>query len=117
LLLRQEVVAGAGLIWRCEAPFLAGIAPQRAGRDVGEQEWLTMWNHLARIMRAAVDRGGTEVTTRPGDRPSRRGGVPRDEAFYLFRRAGDPCRVCGTTIESAAMGGRDVWWCPTCQPR
>jgi formamidopyrimidine-DNA glycosylase len=116
LLLQQAVVAGAGLIWRCEAPFLAGIAPQRPGRDVAEREWLTLWDHLARIMRAAVDRGGSEVTTGPDDRPSRRGGVPREEAFYLFRRAGEACRVCGTMIQSEAMNGRAVWWCPTCQP-
>ena len=116
LLLRQDVVAGAGLIWRCEAPFLAGIAPQRPGRDVGEREWRTLWDHLARIMAAAVERGGTEVTTEPADRP---GGIrrpTRDSAFYLFRRTGEPCRVCGTPISAEPMAGRMVWWCLSCQP-
>jgi len=93
LLLRQDVVAGAGLIWRCEAPFHAGIAPQRPGRGVGEQEWGTLWDHLRRIM-AAV----------------------RHDDFYLFRRGGEPCRVCSTTIRAEPMAGRPVWWCPTCQP-
>ena len=96
LLLRQDVLAGAGLIWRCEAPFLAHVAPQRPGREVDEQEWLAMWDHLVRIMNAAVERA---------------------HPFYLFRRTEEPCRVCGTAIRSAAMGGRSVWWCPTCQPR
>lgn len=117
LILRQDVVAGPGLIWRCEAPFLAGIAPQRKGRDMSEQEWSALWGHLAGIMSAAVGRGGTEVTTVPSDRPpGARRRVPRDERFYLFRRGGQPCRVCGTTIRSEPMGGRAVWWCPTCQP-
>jgi formamidopyrimidine-DNA glycosylase len=110
LLLRQDVVAGAGLIWRCEAPFLASIAPQRPGSAVSEREWSTLWDHLARIMAAAVDRGGTEVTTGP---PTGRPTSP----FYLFRRRGQPCLVCGTPIRGEPMGGRTVWWCPTCQPR
>jgi formamidopyrimidine-DNA glycosylase len=109
LLLRQEVVAGAGLIWRCEAPFLASVAPQRPGRAVGEQEWTTLWHHLGRIMAAAVERGGTEVTTGP---TTARATSP----FYLFRREGRPCLVCGTAIRAEPMGGRAVWWCPACQP-
>jgi formamidopyrimidine-DNA glycosylase len=115
LLLRQDVVAGAGLIWRCEAPFLAGISPHRPGRDVDEQQWSSLWQHLARIMTAAVERGGAEVTTEPGERPP---GVPARpaSAFYLFRRTGLPCLVCGTPIRAEPMGGRAVWWCPTCQP-
>jgi formamidopyrimidine-DNA glycosylase len=109
LLLRQDVVAGAGLIWRCEAPFLASVAPQRPGRAVSEPEWSTLWHHLARIMAAAVERGGTEVTTGP---TTGRATSP----FYLFRRGGQPCLVCGTPIRAEPMGGRTVWWCPACQP-
>jgi endonuclease-8 len=36
LLLDQSVLAGAGLIWRCEAPFLAGISPHRPGRSLSD---------------------------------------------------------------------------------
>ena len=93
LLLRQDVVAGAGLIWRSEAPFLAGVAPQRPGRAVDDREWDALWQHLRTIMTAA-----------------------RHEDFFLFRRGGEPCRVCSTTIRAAPMAGRTVWWCPTCQP-
>ena len=116
LLLRQDVVSGAGLIWRCEAPFLAGVAPQRPGRDVDEHEWSALWDHLVAMMGAAVEAGGAEVSTRPGDRPTGPGRVRREHAFYLFRRGGEPCRVCGTPIRGEPMGGRTVWWCPTCQP-
>ena len=97
LLLDQSVVAGAGLIWRCEAPFLAAVSPHRPGRELGEQEWATLWRELRRIMRAAVDH--------------------RPEEFSLFRRGGEPCLRCGTPIEVARLGGRPVWWCPRDQPR
>ena len=60
LLLRQDVVSGAGLIWRAEAPFLAGIAPQRPGRDVDDDEW-------AGLGPPALDHEGGRRARRGGD--------------------------------------------------
>ncbi|MBL3747600.1 Fpg/Nei family DNA glycosylase, partial [Mycobacteroides abscessus subsp. massiliense] len=33
------------------------------------------------------------------------------------RRAGAPCRVCGTPILTAEMDARNLFWCPSCQIR
>lgn len=111
LLLDQKVVAGAGLIWRCEAPFLAGISPFRPGHAVSAAEWCGLWAELVRIMRAAVDHsadhGPTDGHTSEGPSVS----------FAVFRRAGQPCVRCGTPVESAPLAGRPVWWCPHHQPR
>ena len=96
LLLDQSVVAGAGLIWRCEAPFLAGISPHRPGHSLGDVDWTRLWHELRRIMRAAVDDG--------------------TPSFHVFRRGGEPCQQCGTTVETAVLRGRKVWWCPRHQP-
>ena len=41
-----------------------------------------------------------------------RQGRPRT---YVYRRAGEPCRVCGTPIRTEVMEGRNLFWCPTCQ--
>ena len=117
LLLDQGVTAGAGLIWRAEVPFLAGVDPHRPGVDVTEDEFTTMWSEMRRVMKDAVERGGKEITTDPEDRPATDGHVSRDDAFYVFRRDGEGCLRCGTPIEVAEMGTRKVWWCPTCQPR
>ncbi|GHE09699.1 Fpg/Nei family DNA glycosylase [Klenkia taihuensis] len=117
LLLDQAVTAGAGLIWRAEVPFLAGVDPHRPGVDVTEDEFSTMWSEMRRVMKDAVERGGKEITTDPADRPGTDGHVSRDDAFYVFRREGEPCLRCGTAVEVAEMGNRKVWWCPSCQPR
>ena len=37
------------------------------------------------------------------------------EMVDVYRRAGDPCRVCGTTIRTLELEGRNVFWCPVCQ--
>jgi endonuclease-8 len=36
---------------------------------------------------------------------------------YVYRRAGQPCLVCGTEIRRADLAGRNSYWCPTCQRR
>jgi endonuclease-8 len=34
---------------------------------------------------------------------------------YVYRRAGQPCLVCGTEVRTAGLVGRNLFWCPTCQ--
>ena len=65
-------------------------------------------------MRAGV-RLGRIVTTRPEDRSRRRGAARREDAHYVYRRTGLPCRVCGTEVRTEVMVGRNLYWCPTCQ--
>ena len=55
------------------------------------------------------------VTTRPEDRTRRSGTVQRDDAHYVYRRTGLPCRVCGTEVRTEVMVGRNLYWCPVCQ--
>lgn len=117
LLMRQDLVAGIGNIYRAEVLFRAGIDPHRPGRDVTEAEWRALWADLRALMQDGVSRGRI-VTTRPEHRASgRRGGaVKRGEAGYVAHRAGQPCRVCGTPVRAEAMGGRTLYWCEACQP-
>jgi formamidopyrimidine-DNA glycosylase len=36
-------------------------------------------------------------------------------AAWVYRRTGEPCRVCGTPIRRDKLGGRSSHWCPSCQ--
>ena len=47
--------------------------------------------------------------------PRRSGAVRRDDAHYVYRRTGLPCRICGTEVRTQEMVGRNRYWCPTCQ--
>ncbi len=43
-------------------------------------------------------------------------GAPRSAyRFWVYGRAGEPCRVCGRQVMAAAVGGRNCFWCPSCQ--
>jgi formamidopyrimidine-DNA glycosylase len=114
LLMDQSVLAGVGNVYRAELLFRHGVSPFRPGRAVDAGLWARMWTDLVTLMRAGV-RMGRIVTTRPEDRSRRRGAVQRDDAFYVYRRTGLPCRICGTEIRTEVMAGRNLYWCPVCQ--
>ena len=119
LLLDQSVVAGTGLIFVTEVLFRAGLAPTMPGRDLPETVWEQIWSDLCELMRAAVERGRID-TVRPAHLPEAMGRPPRVDRHggevYVYRRAGQPCHVCGTTIHRTDLAGRHCYWCPTCQP-
>ena len=114
LLMDQTVLAGVGNVYRAELLFRHGVSPFRPGRGVDEALWTHMWADLTALMRAGV-RLGRIVTTRPEDRDRRRGVAAREDAHYVYRRTGQPCRVCGTDVRTEVMVGRNLYWCPNCQ--
>lgn len=59
-------------------------------------------------------RSGRIVTTLPADR-ARAGRVTREDAHYVYRRTGLPCRVCTTPVGATVLAGRNLFWCPSCQ--
>ena len=60
-------------------------------------------------------RRGRIITLRPEDDHGMPSYAPRRPRTYVYRRAGDPCRICGTTIRTEVMEGRNLFWCPSCQ--
>ncbi len=114
LLMDQAVLAGVGNVYRAEILFLHRIDPHRPGSLVTREQWDLLWSDLMKLMRAGV-RSGRIITTQPQDRSRRSGTVLREDANYVYRRHGLPCRVCGTTILMEEFGGRRLYWCPVCQ--
>ncbi|CAN5567479.1 Fpg/Nei family DNA glycosylase [soil metagenome] len=114
LLMDQSVVAGIGNVYRAEILFRHRLSPYLTGREVDEHAWTPLWADLVELMRAG-SRSGRILTTEPDHRERPTGRVRRTDAHYVYRRAGLPCRVCGTPIETATMSARNLFWCPTCQ--
>jgi endonuclease-8 len=114
LLMDQTVIAGVGNVYRNELLFRHGIDPYRAGRAIGEAEFDAAWTDLVDLMKIGLRRGKIIVVRPEHDHgaPSYSPGRPRT---YVYRRAGEPCRVCGTTVRAAELEGRNVFWCQTCQ--
>lgn len=117
LLMRQDVVAGIGNIYRAELLFRAKIDPHRPGRELTRKQWDALWRDTRLLLRDGVA-SGTITTTRPKDRPPGIkvvGRMRRDARTYVAHRAGEPCRLCGNPVQMEDMGGRKLYWCPVCQ--
>jgi endonuclease-8 len=114
LLMDQTILAGVGNVYRSELLYRHHIDPFRPGTDISADEFDAMWTDLVALMKVGVRRGKIVVVRPADDRgaPSYRPGRPRT---YVYRRAGDACRVCGTTVRTAELEARNVFWCPTCQ--
>jgi endonuclease VIII len=97
-LLDQRLVAGIGNMWLAECLWQARVSPWRRLDEVSDEELVAALGWVRDAMRASV-----------------RGVRPRRTAY---RRAGRPCRRCGTPIESRGLGeaNRRAYWCPGCQP-
>jgi endonuclease VIII len=116
LLMDQKVVAGIGNVYRAELLFRHRIDPFLPGQLLQESAWAGMWVDLVTLMSSGV-RTGRIVTLRVEDRPRARGVLTREESVYVYRRAGLPCRLCGTEIRTEVIAGRNLFWCPSCQAR
>lgn len=119
LLLDQQVLAGVGNVYRAEVLFRQGIDPYRPGRELSRAEWDALWDDLVALLREGV-RVGRIDTVRPRHTPRAMGRPPRVDGHggevYVYRRAGRACHVCGGAVRSARLAGRNLFWCPTCQP-
>ncbi|WIY02186.1 zinc finger domain-containing protein [Amycolatopsis mongoliensis] len=119
LLMDQAVLAGVGNVYRAEVLFRHGVAPLTPGRSLDRALWDDMWADLVTLMRDGV-RVGRIDTVRPEHLPEAMGRAARVDRHggevYVYRRAGQPCLVCGTPVANSELVGRNLYWCPTCQP-
>ncbi|MGV9859561.1 Fpg/Nei family DNA glycosylase [Gordonia sp. NPDC003425] len=114
LLMDQKVIAGVGNVYRAEVLFRAGIDPMRPGRTIARDEFDAIWCDLVELMRVGVRRGRIHVV-RPEDDHGPGSYAPNRPRTYVYRRAGEPCRICGTPVAVADLEGRNLYWCPVCQ--
>ena len=105
LLMRQDIIAGIGNIFRAELLFRARMEPHRPGSSLAYGAVRALWDDFAALLPPCVD-AGRIVTTR-----AEHGSDP----VYVSHRAGKPCLVCGEAVRSEDMGGRVLYWCATCQ--
>lgn len=114
LLMDQAVVAGVGNVYRAEILYRHRVDPYLPGRLLDESRWHPLWGDLVTLMRAGL-RSGRIVTTEPADRQRRSGRAQHEDAHYVYRRAGLPCRICGTAVQMQQLAARTLYWCPLCQ--
>jgi len=99
LLMDQSVISGIGNVFRAELLFRSRQNPFTPGREVREEVVRELWRDWVRLLRIAFETGRM---------------ITMDEGteHWVYKRAGEPCRVCGTAIAMEEIGGRKLYWCP-----
>jgi endonuclease-8 len=120
LLMDQSVLAGVGNVYRAEVLYRHRMHPLRPGNTLRQGQFRAMWDDLVGLMAEGV-RTGRIDTVRPEHTPEAMGRPPRVDdhggEVYVYRRHGQPCHVCGATVRTEVLLGRNLFWCPRCQPR
>lgn len=118
VLLRQDVLAGVGNVFKSEACFVTGVHPWCTVLWLREDEARALIAAAQRLIASNVleDSGDTLVTY--GGRRRRTTHESRPgSSLWVYGRAGEPCRRCGETIRRRIQGpdARVTFWCPSCQ--
>jgi len=111
-LLDQTVLAGVGNIYADESLWGAKIHPAMLVRSLSARHFHNLYDELTYVLRLAIEKGGStdkNYVNAEGKRGS-----------YLsfarvFRREGQACPRCGTTIIKTRVAGRGTHLCPHCQ--
>lgn len=97
-LLTQSLLAGLGNIFKSEVCFAARVHPFRTVGTLSIEELSSLVANARKLLNASAVTGRLQPA--------------------VYRRNGEPCRICGTAILSRKQGldARTTFWCPECQP-
>ncbi len=112
-LLDQTVVAGVGNIYADEALWGAKIHPTCLVKNLSSTQLELLFAELQFVLRLSIEKGGS--TDRNYVNAEGKRGSYIDFA-RVFRREGQACPRCGSTIIKTRVAGRGTHTCPVCQP-
>lgn len=112
ILLDQTIIAGLGNIYADEVLFASKIHPLTKGCDITLNDCENLKESSKKIIEQAIKCGGTTIRSYT----SSLGVTGRFQQFLqVHKKEGEPCNICGTTIERIKVGGRSTYFCPKCQ--
>jgi formamidopyrimidine-DNA glycosylase len=112
VLLDQTVVAGIGNIYADESLWSAKIHPEARVQTLSDAQLTTLFKAMRTILNLSIEKGGSTDRTYV-DAKGQRGSYLT--FANVFRREGQPCPRCGTTILKTKVAGRGTHICPSCQ--
>lgn len=112
VLLDQTTLAGVGNIYADEALWAAKIHPATVVSQIPKTKLVALYGGLLAVLRLSIEKGGS-TDKNYVDAEGKRGSYLT--FANVFRREGQPCPRCGTTIEKTRVAGRGTHFCPTCQ--
>ncbi len=106
VLLMQQVACGIGNVYKSETLFLCRRNPFAPLSSFALADVAAIYDQARRLMLQNMGGGMRDTRRRDGGR------------YWVYGRAGERCRKCGTGIRMRRQGasGRSTYFCPSCQP-
>ena len=111
MLLNQNIVAGLGNIYVCEALNIAGIAPTAPAKSISRAKLNRLVDAIRAVLTQAIAAGGS--TLRDYARPDGELGYFAKE-WRVYGREGEAC-PCGGVVARRVDSGRSTFFCAKCQ--
>ncbi|MBR7801030.1 bifunctional DNA-formamidopyrimidine glycosylase/DNA-(apurinic or apyrimidinic site) lyase [Undibacterium fentianense] len=112
VLLAGDIVVGVGNIYACESLFRAGINPKTAAHRIGLKRYQKLRVAIRSILAEAIVKGGSTLKDFVGA-DGKTGYF--QQTYFVYDRAGEPCRICQGTIRHIVQGQRSSFYCVNCQ--
>lgn len=111
-LLDQNVVAGLGNIYVCEALFRSGISPGKLAGAIKRDRLERLAVEIRKVIEEAIEAGGSTIS----DFESTDGELGYfQHRFQVYDREGDACLVCAKPVKRMVQSGRSTFFCASCQ--
>jgi formamidopyrimidine-DNA glycosylase len=112
VLMNSRVVAGVGNIYASEALFHASMNPLSPADRISLSRYKKLAEAIKRTLSLAIEAGGSSLRDFVNS-----DGKPGyfQQQYWVYRRAGKPCRQCGSPIIQIRQGQRSSFYCPFCQ--
>lgn len=115
LLMDQSVVCGIGNVYRAELLYRARLNPHTPGKNLPEDVVRALWKDWSHLLHIGVQTGLMLTMDDLGEEDYAKAMSSLEDRHWVYRRAGLPCRTCGTNIVLEMAAARKLYWCPQCQ--
>ncbi len=112
VLLAGDIVVGVGNIYACESLFRAGINPKTPAARISRARYDRLAMAIKEILAAAIVQGGS--TLKDFIAVNGQSGYFQ-QTYFVYDRAGVPCRNCGAPVRQIKQGQRSTFYCVQCQ--
>jgi formamidopyrimidine-DNA glycosylase len=112
VIMDSHLVVGVGNIYASESLFRSGIHPQTPANKLSKARCECLVHAIKATLNDALQAGGSSLRDFFGA-----DGNPGyfQQTYFVYGRADEPCRVCGTPIKNIRLGQRSTFFCHQCQ--
>lgn len=112
VLLSGNIVVGVGNIYASESLFRAGIDPTTPAGRISLARYEKLATEIRATLAAAIEQGGSSLRDFIGA-DGQLGYF--QQSYFVYDRAGEPCRVCERPVSQIRQGQRSTFFCGNCQ--